>query len=90
MLRAALILTLTYLGMGVSTNLFLFHFPVLRRSLNADEERLRIARTIPPLERVRERVGSDAAIRAVSVGIVVLWPLFVMPLLRWMSSIGRR
>jgi hypothetical protein len=86
-MRETLILLLAYLGIGVSTNLFLFHLPVLMRRLDTGQERLRIARTVPPMARLSERGDEDLAKRAVGLGIVLMWPLFVVPLIRWMGEL---
>ncbi|GAB4261098.1 MAG: hypothetical protein Kow0092_10390 [Deferrisomatales bacterium] len=86
MVRAATVLLLGYLGMGVSTAAFLFHLPVALRRLDPDAERVRIARSVPPLARLLREGGPELACRAVAVGIVALWPLFLVPLLRWMGE----
>ena len=89
MFKAALILVSAYLAIGFATNAFLFHLPVWQKSLDVNAERLRIALTLPPLQQLRRDRGDEAAVRAVAVGIVFLWPLFVIPLLRWMSGVNR-
>ena len=85
-MRTSVVLLLAYLGIGVSTNLFLFHLTVLLRRLDSDRERLRIARTLPPLARLIDAGGADVAGRAVAWGIVLLWPLYLVPLFRWMGE----
>jgi hypothetical protein len=89
LIRVALVAALTYLGIGVATNAFLFHLPVFWKKLDPQAERLRIARFAPPIERLRSQGGDDLAQRAVTLGIVFLWPLFVVPLLRWMTELDR-
>ena len=89
MVRIVLVVALVYLGIGVATNAFLFHLPVVWKKLDPDVERLRIARFAPPIERLRSQGSEDLAKRAVGLGIVLLWPLFVVPLLRWMAEIDR-
>ena len=85
-MRTSVVLLLAYLAIGVSTNLFLFHLTVLLRHLDSERERLRIARTLPPLVRLIEAGNADLALRAVSWGIVLLWPLYLVPLFRWMGE----
>ena len=47
-MRMPLVLLPAYLAIGISTNLFLFHFTVPLDRLDGDRERLRIGRTFLP------------------------------------------
>ena len=88
-MRLFVALVLFYLASGVATNAFLFHLPVWIYRLDPRAERLRIASAVPPLRAMLEAGDPDGAERAVGLGIVILWPLFVLPLLRWMSALER-
>ena len=76
-----------YLAIGVATAAFLFHLPAAWRRRDPRAERLRIAAEIPPLAALVRRGDEDAADKAVSLGIVLLWPLYLVPLVRWMTSL---
>ncbi len=88
-MRLVLGLVLAYVAAGVSANAFLFHLPVWIRGRDPSEERLRLAASIPPLAELIRRGDPSGAERAVVLGIVFLWPLFLVPLARWMATMER-